>query len=305
MTGCFFLMNLDPFSRSVSQHDLVGPAGNVPAQTYQITGAAITPEPGLQEGGVNGASRRLPPGAYTTFRTYGGNRVLCLGVHLDRLQTSARLLGHNVSLDRKALRRALADVVSLGGFPESRLRVTLALPAGTTFATITPFVPVAESVYRTGVHTVTRTMQRDRPKAKSTAFIAPSRHLKQALPPQVFEVLMCLPNGEILEGLTSSFFAVQDGVLHTAGEGVLEGITRRIVLDIAPRILPVQLVPCRRADLGAVAEAFITSSSREVVPVVEIDGRPVGTGTPGPVTRRLLHRYRAFVRRVAQPLTHA
>jgi len=212
------------------------------------------------------------------------------------------LLGSAATLDRPALRRALARIIARHGYPESRLRVTWAVPAGTIYCTISRFAPLSPEVYRAGVRCITRTMQRERPLAKDTGFIAPSRKLKKTLPDRVFEVLMCTPSGEILEGLTSNFFAVQEGVLYTAGEGVLEGVTRRIVLAIAPRVLPVTQVPPSREEIPAMREAFITSSSREIVPVVQIDGQRIGSGRPGPTTGRLLRRYRAFVRYAAQPV---
>ncbi len=277
--------------------------GEMSTTTYRLNGDKLSSQPGLDAQGLNGTSRRLPSGAYTTFRTYNANRVLCLDVHLDRLETSARLLGFPLSVDRLLLRRGLSRVLLRHAYSESRLRVTLALPAGDVFITIEPFTPLAETVYHSGVRAVTRTMHRHLPRAKNTDFIVPSREMKHALPPDVFEVFMCASSGEISEGFTSNFFAVKGGVLYTAGAGVLEGITRRIVLDIAPRVIPVHLKPIHRQELGRLEEAFLTSSSRELVPVVEIDGQPIGIGRPGPVTSRLLHRYRAFVRRVAQPLS--
>ncbi|NOZ05257.1 MAG: hypothetical protein GXP41_02740 [Chloroflexi bacterium] len=279
--------------------------GSVPAKTYRLDGDVPTPFPEVAGGGLNGASRSLPQGAYTTFRTYFGDRVLCLDVHLARLESSARLLGSEATLDRRTLCRALTRIIAGHGYPESRLRITWAVPAGTMYCTISRFEPLSPEIYRTGVRCITRTMQRDRPLAKDTGFIAPSRQLKKTLPDRVFEVLMCTPSGEILEGLTSNFFAVQGDVLYTAGEGVLEGVTRRIVLSIAPRVLPVTQVPPSRDEISAMREAFVTSSSREIVPVVEIDGQRIGRGRPGPMTGRLLRRYRAFVRYAAQPVARS
>ncbi len=275
---------------------------NVPAKTYRLDGDVPVALADVAEGGLNGASRSLPQGAYTTFRTYFGDRALCLDVHLARLESSARLLGSEATLDRRALCHALTRIIAWHGYPESRLRATWAVPAGTMYCTISRFEPLSPEVYRAGVRCITRTMQRDRPLAKDTGFITPSRQLKKRLPDRVFEVLMCTPSGEILEGLTSNFFAVQGDVLYTAGEGVLEGVTRRIVLSIAPRVLPVTQVPPSRDEIPAMREAFITSSSREIVPVVEIDGQRIGRGRPGPITARLLRRYRAFVRCAAQPV---
>jgi len=93
---------------------------------------------------------------------------------------------------------------------------------------------------------------------------------------------------------------VLGGVLRTASEGVLEGVTRGIVLAAATDLLPVELRPARLADLPAASEAFITSSTREVVPVVAIDGRRIGHGRPGAVTGALLARYRDHLAHAAE-----
>jgi len=282
--------------------DVLETGSDVQTKTYWLEGGEPIPVEGIAEGGLNGASHNLPHGAYTTFRTYRRDRVLCLDVHLDRLESSARLLGSRETLDRESLCRAIAEIIALHRYPESRLRVTWAVPSGTLYGTISLFTPLAPEVYRFGVRCITCTMQRERPRAKDTKFISPSRQLKRMLSADVFEVIMCTPAGEMLEGLTSNFFAVRDGVLFTAGDRVLEGVTRRILLTIAPRFLTVRLTPIRRQHLVDVTEAFITSSSRELVPVVKIDDQVIGNGKPGVITQRLLRRYRAFVRRMALPV---
>ncbi len=248
------------------------------------------------------ATLALPQGAYTTMRTYGGDRFLRLEAHLDRLERSARLLGYNGPLDRQEARRALAAAVARAGFPESRLRLiwTFARPHQ-LYVAIEPFAPYPSSLYEEGVACTTVPLQRQHPRAKTTAFIAPSRRVYEQLPPGIHEALRVGPAGELLEGLTSNFFALREGVLYTAGAQVLEGITRAIVLELARPLLPVRLRPIRREELDTLDEAFITSSSREVMPVVRIDDTPIGEGKPGPVTQELLARYRRLVEREARP----
>jgi branched-chain amino acid aminotransferase len=172
---------------------------------------------------------------------------------------------------------------------------------GDVYILVEPFKPWPEDLYQTGVRCVTRFLTRQEPRAKSTDFIAPSRRVKWALPPDVHEVLIVDEEDRILEGTTSNFFAVMGGALRTAGQGVLEGITRSLVLEIAREMLPIHFEPVTRHQVLALSEAFITSSSREVVPVVVIDDTPVGQGTPGPLARELLRRYRQRVREELAP----
>jgi branched-chain amino acid aminotransferase len=250
-------------------------------------------------------SLHLPQGTYTTLRTYAGDRFLRLEAHLDRLDESDQLLGHPVRLDRAAVRAALRQVLQRTGFAESRVRITVGLSndgqPGQVYLAVEPFVGWPAELYELGVRSITRPMARQHPRAKYTAFIAPSRQLKRTLPPDIHEVLMVNDQDQVLEGLSSNFFAVLDGTLRTSGEGVLEGITRSLVLEVARRWLPVRLEPVSRADVPRLSEAFLTSASREVVPVVEIDGQRIGAGVPGPVARQILQDYRARVLAEAQP----
>lgn len=106
-------------------------------------------------------------------------------------------------------------------------------------------------------------------------------------------------NGALREGTTSSLFIVRDGSLYTVPTiGILPGVTRRIVLDLAYRagIRTVER-PLHAQDLFEGDEAFLTSSLQEVVPLVHVDNRPIGNGRPGVVTRKLQRLYRAAVRR--------
>ena len=109
-------------------------------------------------------------------------------------------------------------------------------------------------------------------------------------------------DGSVLEGLSSNFFAVRDGVLRTEEGRVLQGVTRALVLEMAEGLLPVDRTAVRMDDLGALAEAFITSVSREVLPLVRIDGKPLGDGRPGSRTRALIAAFTALARREAEPV---
>ena len=92
------------------------------------------------------------------------------------------------------------------------------------------------------------------------------------------------------------------GALRTEEERVLIGVTRSLVLEVAEGLMPVERRAVRRDELPRVDEAFITSVSREVLPVVQIDGRPVGDGRVGPTTRRIVDGFAALVARGAEAL---
>jgi branched-subunit amino acid aminotransferase/4-amino-4-deoxychorismate lyase len=111
-----------------------------------------------------------------------------------------------------------------------------------------------------------------------------------------YEYLLLDPDGRILEGTGTNFWAVRDGIVFTAGEEVLEGITREIILQLLPELgLPPRLEAVSADKIGALDEAALSGSSRAFMPVVDIAGQPVGNGRPGPISRRILAAYNAFV----------
>ena len=244
------------------------------------------------------ASAVLPSGVYTTFRTYERRRVLRLRQHVSRLVESAALKGMPGTLDLGSVRAAVAAALDATAFAESRFRVTFAPPR--LFFSVEPFAPLPSRLYEKGATCVTVPVRRLNPHAKDTQFIAAAFAAYGDLPPSVEEGLMLAEDGSVLEGLSSNFFAVKEGRLWTEEAHVLQGVTRALVLEVAAAVLPVERTATRLED--GVAECFITSVSREVLPVVSIDGRPIGAGRPGPVTREIARRFTALVEREAEPV---
>ena len=155
---------------------------------------------------IAAASQSLPPGAYTSLRTYQRDRVVRLGQHVQRLVDSVRIQGDPASLYEADVRRLLAEALKSTRYPESRLRLTFAPPP--LFVSVERLEPLPESLYRDGVWCVTVPLRRDHPAAKDTRFIATASAAYQTLPPGAHEGLMVAEDGSILEGLSSNFFAV-------------------------------------------------------------------------------------------------
>jgi branched-subunit amino acid aminotransferase/4-amino-4-deoxychorismate lyase len=126
---------------------------------------------------------------------------------------------------------------------------------------------------------------------------------QEALRRGASEGLYVTGDGEVTEGTTSNLFIVERGGLVTPPHesGVLGGVTRDLVLRLAHRLgLPAREAPLGVARVRRAAEVFVTASTVEVLPVVRLDGRRVGAGTPGPITCRLQDAYRAEVRRACR-----
>ena len=250
---------------------------------------------------LDSITRQLPEGYYSTFRTYAGcTRVLGLKAHLQRLP----------HIDASSLRRHLGQLLELFHPGEARVRVIKTKPGG-VYISIEPLILLSSDIYEKGVRVETTEIRRNNPRVKSTAFIGQSdgerRHISQA---GIFEALL-VKNGRILEGMTSNFFyllpeqnGVQTkGIVYTARRDVLLGVTRRTVIRVARGIgVEVNYSPLKLDQLSTVDEAFITSSSRGIVPVIQIDDVRVGEGHPGGVTKRLMLAYDEYVFRLAEKI---
>lgn len=251
-------------------------------------------------------SRKIPQGVYTTFRTYQQRtRVLGLQAHLERLEKSAAHYGWREPVDRENLMQTIRRLLEQVAPAEGRIRLTLDTTEqpGSLYVSLQPLHPLSGEVYEQGVAVLTSNLRREMPEIKSTSFISTSRALKASMPANIFERLLLDENGCILEGLTSNFFGVIGGALYTAACGVLQGITRSIILQLAETDHIAQLLrPVCLEEIQQLSEAFLTSSSRGIIPVIEIDDQDVGGKTPGPLTRRLMQLYREYLSLHAEPI---
>lgn len=264
------------------------------AKTFEAGSAGLTELGGYQS--LREASGALPNGAYTTFRTYEHRRVVRLRQHVARLQETAALKGLAGGLGLEPVRAAVSAVLDATGFTETRFRMTFVPPR--LFLSVEPFSPLPMHLYDEGASCVTVSLHRENPHAKDTQFIATASAAYRGLPAGVEEGLMLAEDGSVLEGLSSNFFAVENGRLWTEEGRVLQGVTRSLVLEVAGSVLPVELT-APRLEPG-MDECFITSVSREVLPVIAIDGRRIGAGRPGPVTREIARRFAALVAQEAE-----
>lgn len=260
---------------------------------------------------LDGATGSLPLGFYTTFSTLAqGTRVLGLQAHLSRLYLPAKELKLKPAVDENILRERIAELVKENLPRESRVRLILTKDHGEIFIVFQPFAPLAKEVYENGVHVVTSTVERSDPRIKGTDFITKSAEQRKLLGKDAFEVLLTR-NGKVLEGMTSNFYAVNypviarravsptkqsrnDIKLITAQKGILLGVTRRAVLRLARGQGMSIEYRLPRVD-ETFNEAFLTSSSRGVVPIISIDEKPVGEGRVGAWIKILSQAYQAYV----------
>ena len=252
-------------------------------------------------------TNQLPEGVYTTFRTFNKFYALNINSHIQRLIHSAELKSRQIQLNGAILRKYLRSVLEAHPAKENRVRIIITwenkVESEIVYIAVEDLHTPAKELYRTGVTVKTVQLARDNPEAKATDFITQTRELRTAITDGINELLMVTRDGVILEGLSSNFFAVLRNEIFTASIGILPGITRNLVLDsIRNAQLPVHLNGINKTNIPDLQEAFITSSSRGVLPVTKINENPIGCGHPGPVTRKLMKAYQKSVEELIAPI---
>jgi branched-chain amino acid aminotransferase len=282
---------------------------NVNGRIAQGTDATI---PVLDHGFLYGE------GVYEVCRTYHGHPFL-FDRHLRRLRNSAGMIALPVPFtDSEALDLVVetlaAAALARPGVrgPEAYVRMLLTRGVGDLSydpaACARPSVVVIAKahaappadVYNAGVRVVLVPIIRNHPQSlnpliKSNNLLNNALAMQQALARGGFEAVMRNHHGEISECSQSNLFVVRGGSVHTPPleAGLLAGITREFLFEVAQALgVPMAERTLKDEDLLGADEAFLTSTTREVVPIVRVDDHVIGSGRPGPVTRALLERFR-------------
>lgn len=245
---------------------------------------------------------------YEVVRCYNGQPFRWED-HLLRLAYSTGELGIPMP-DRDALAAAGRELLRRNGLNEANLYVQVTrgvhprshvAPDGltpTVFMTARPAAVVSADAFARGGTVITRPDQRwERCDIKSTGLLLNTLYKREAERHGATEAAL-VRNGLITEGGSTNLFAVVDGVLrtHPTGPHILGGITRSVTLQLAHELgVPVKEEAVTPAEFAAASEAFLTSTTMEVFPLVAIDQQPIGNGRPGPVTTQLAEAFRRLV----------
>jgi branched-chain amino acid aminotransferase len=252
-------------------------------------------------------------GVYETMRTYHG-RPFLYDRHLRRLRNSARMIRLDVPFTDADLASQIRDTMtaaSLNG-AEAYIRALVtrgigeltydpqATPSPSLVIIVKPQVDPPAEVYENGVRVVIVDVVRNHPQTvnpmiKSNNLLNSALAAQEAIRKGGFEGIMRNYRGELTECTTANLFIVRGGAAVTPPleSGLLPGITREFLFEIGKDVgVDVREQVLRDEDLFAADEAFLTSTTREAVPIVKVDDRTIGSGKPGPVTRKLLEGFR-------------
>ena len=256
-------------------------------------------------------------GLFETMRAYDGC-IFRLDHHLTRLHQGAEMLGlvHNViaSEAKQSLEAACLETLKANKLRNARIRLTLSAGEGdmtpdpgtcsdpTILVTARNLTPLPSEKYEQGFIAVLSSMRRDSQsllsRLKSTCYVNNILARMEAKAAGADEAILLNEQGYLAEGSTSNVFLVNKEMLITPSleSGILPGITREAVLEIA-QIVNIKTVERETVpnELTEADEAFFTNSILEIMPLTWFDGKPIGTGKPGQLTKKLMAAYKKLV----------
>jgi len=243
-------------------------------------------------------------GVFDLLRTYNGKPYF-LSEHVSRLLNSAREINLELPWSHAEICRVALETLDRNNLDEANIRIIVTGGSSLDFMTpagkprllvlVTPLPKLPAHWYSKGVTVITLKVRRSNPGVKSINYLPAAMALRDAQARGAVEVLFLDDNDNALEGATSNLFAFIGGRLVTPGRGILSGITRKVVLEMAAQHYPVEIRDLSRQELLGAREVFITGTNKGLVPVVRIDDTKIGTGRPGPETGNIMKLLKAHL----------
>jgi len=256
-------------------------------------------------------------GVFEGIRVYSGKIFRCRE-HVQRLFDSAKAIRLTIPMTHEEVTQAMYDTLAANGLAKGDAYIRLVVTRGVGTLGLNPEKTANPSVfiiadqielyppelYEKGMSVITCSTIRNHPNAvspriKSLNYLNNILGKIEGIDAHVPEAIMLNHEGLVAECTGDNIFVVRDGVLITppTSAGILEGVTRDTVIELARKrgitLIEKNLV---RHDLYIAQECFFTGTAAEVIAVTQIDGRVIGDGKPGPITRRLMADFKAFVR---------
>lgn len=260
-------------------------------------------------------------GVFEGIRAYDGV-VFRLREHLQRLYNGARVIMLDIPLSQEEMTQAVLETIRANGLRDAYIRLVVTrgvgdlgldprkCPRASVFIIAAGIAVYPEEVYVNGLRLITCSVRRNSPDAldgaiKSLNYLNNIMAKMEAIRAGVPEGIMLTTDGYVAECTGDNIFLVQGDRLTTppTSIGNLPGITRGAVMEIAARQgLEVREELFRVASVYTAEEVFVTGTAAEIVPVVEVDARPVGNGKPGPITKRLMAGFRELTKTDGEPI---
>ena len=249
-------------------------------------------------------------GVFDFTRTYG--RVpFRLGEHIQRLEYSAAQIDLPLPWSAEEIDAIVQATLARNDVDDVGVRIVVTGGPSANFTTpedhpsllvlISAIKPYPEHDFTQGASLITVDFDRFMPSVKSLNYITAIMAQKRARQAGAVEALYRTPAGHVTECTTCNFFIVRGDQLITPEADVLAGVTRSATLELADDLFEVVRRSIRYDELATADEAFITSTTKEIMPIVRIDDIVIGNGLPGPGTRRLRQLFREYTKALATP----
>lgn len=229
--------------------------------------------------------------------------------HLKRFEASAEEVGMRLTLSLEEIGAIIQKLLEKVPYPEANIKLFLTggltidqyLPTEipTFFAMAYPLIPFPKDMYEKGISLITQLYERPYPTCKSTYYMPAIVGVRLAKSRGADDVLFCNHAGEILEGGTANFFAIKGKKIITAEKGIILGITRQVVLDLLCKEgIPFEVRSILKEEIPTFEGAFITSSSKEIVPLTQIDDQMIPFH---PLIKRVMEAFSAYTKEIESP----
>ena len=253
-------------------------------------------------------------GVFEGIRVYNG-KIFEWKAHVERLFDSAKSIRLKVPFSAEQLKLAIEETFKANNFTECYVRLVVTrgvgylglspskCPTPSAFVIADTIEMYPKEMYEKGMAVITASIIRNHPNAisprvKSLNYLNNILAKIEATDAGVPEAIMLNHEGNVAECTGDNIFIVKGGTIYTptTSDGILEGVTRQVILTLCKRLnLTAIEKTLQRHDLYVADECFLTGSAAEVVPVTKIDGRPVGTGEVGPVSKKLFEAFRRYI----------
>ncbi len=237
------------------------------------------------------------------FMIASKGRPFMLERHIDRLYRSCQSISLSLPWSKEQISDWVLQTLEANKSVENELVIRISISGGssetltppktpTIIITIDPRIGSSPEDYASGVHVLLSEFEKYEPQAKTNNYVEAIRQFS-SIPNDIHEVIYH-SRGMVREGTRCNVFALINGSLVTPKTGILEGITRSVIINELQLSVPVKVRDFSVQELLSASEIFITATSKEVMPVTKLNNVPVGGGSVGPMTQEVMSKFRNF-----------
>ena len=245
-------------------------------------------------------------GVFDVLKTVNG-KIFLFDEHFKRLNDSADYLGVKLPVEKIEIEEVIKKLIARNKTKQASIRIVLTggrsadvmhfdSRTPTFYILVSEFKPLKPELFKNGIKLATVGHSRDAAEIKTTNYVEAVKAINERQKKEKFFEILYVSDGKVLEASTSNFFVFIGDKLITPKGNILKGITRNLVIKLAKKEFEVEERELKTEELALVTEAFIAATNKDIVPVVQIDDKKIGSGKPGNNTKRLMEIFEEFVR---------